>query len=151
METASPNYFRYRCVCHWGPECLNLKKLLDEAGDVLLTRMILFRPGSSQTSTALRSAMKTFHARAGASFDSWKRKNTAREVKGSSDASLRADLKSRVSQATKKAGEFQIRKREASKVTTPNIVSVKTAKTIPKSKPKEDGTEVVEEGPRVDC
>jgi hypothetical protein len=43
----------------------------------------------------------------------WKRKNTAREVKGSADASFRADLKSKVSQATKKAGEFQIRKRGA--------------------------------------
>jgi hypothetical protein len=41
----------------------------------------------------------------------WKRKNTAREVKGSADASLRADLKSKASQATKNAGEFQIQKR----------------------------------------
>ena len=44
-------------------------------------------------------------------MDAWKRKNTAREVKGSTDAAFRADLKSKVSQATKKAGEFQIRKR----------------------------------------
>jgi hypothetical protein len=32
-------------------------------------------------------------------------------VKGSADAAFRADLKSKVSQATKKAGEFQMRKR----------------------------------------
>jgi hypothetical protein len=37
-------------------------------------------------------------------MDAWKRKNTAREVKGSADAAFRADLKSKVSQATKKAG-----------------------------------------------
>jgi hypothetical protein len=48
--------------------------------------------------------LKTFHARAGASMDAWKRKDTAREVKGSADASFRANLKSKVSQATKKAG-----------------------------------------------
>jgi hypothetical protein len=72
--------------------------------------------GSSVPASVLQSlldhiVLKVFHARAGASMDAWKRKNTAREVKGSADASLRADLKSKVSQATKKAGEFQIRKR----------------------------------------
>ncbi len=40
-----------------------------------------------------------------------KEKNMAREVKGSAEAAFRADLKSNVSQATKQAGEFQIRKR----------------------------------------
>jgi hypothetical protein len=58
-----------------------------------------------------RIVLKVFHARAGASMDAWKRKNTGREVKGSTDAAFRADLKSKVSQTTKKAGEFQIRKR----------------------------------------
>jgi hypothetical protein len=56
-----------------------------------------------------RIVLKTFHAQAGASMDAWKRKNTAREVKGTADASLRADLKSKVSQTTKKkAGDFVI-------------------------------------------
>ena len=72
--------------------------------------------GSSIPVSVLKSLMdrivlKVFHARAGASMDAWKRKHTAREVKGSTDAAFRADLKSKVSQATKKAGEFQIRKR----------------------------------------
>jgi hypothetical protein len=58
-----------------------------------------------------RIVLKVFHARAGASMDAWKRKNTGREVKGSTDAAFRTDLKSKVSQATKNAGEFQIRKR----------------------------------------
>jgi hypothetical protein len=33
-----------------------------------------------------RIVLKTFHARAGASMAAWKRKNTARELKGSADA-----------------------------------------------------------------
>ena len=72
--------------------------------------------GSSIPDSILKSLMdrivlKVFHARAGASMDTWKRNNTAREVKGSTDAAFRADLKSKVSMATTKAGEFQIRKR----------------------------------------
>jgi hypothetical protein len=46
------------CVCNWGPECLKLKTLLDEAGDVLLTRMISIKRASSETSIALRSVVK---------------------------------------------------------------------------------------------
>jgi hypothetical protein len=38
-------------------------------------------------------------------------KNMAREVEGSADAPFRADLKSKVSQATNKAGEFLTQKR----------------------------------------
>jgi hypothetical protein len=76
--------------------------------------------GSSIPVSVLKSLMdrivlKVFHARAGASMDAWKRNNTAREVKGSTDAAFRASLKSKVkskvSQPTKNAGEFQIRKR----------------------------------------
>jgi hypothetical protein len=57
-DTASPNYFRFRCVCNWGVECFNLKKLLDEAGDDLLTRMIPIKSGASDLSISLRSAVK---------------------------------------------------------------------------------------------
>jgi hypothetical protein len=72
--------------------------------------------GSSIPPSVLKSLMdrlvlKTFHARAGASMDAWKRENTGREVKGSSDAAFRTELKSKVAPATKKAGEFHIRKR----------------------------------------
>jgi hypothetical protein len=74
-----------------------------------------------------RLVLKTFHARAGASMDAWKRKNTAREVKGSADAAFRADLKSKVSQATKKAGEFQIQKRSGDMLTG-NIARAKKGK-----------------------
>jgi hypothetical protein len=49
------------------------------------------------------AVLKTFHGRAGASMDAWKEKNTAWEVKGSTDGSFRADLKSKVSQATNEA------------------------------------------------
>jgi hypothetical protein len=90
-----------------------------------------------------RLVLKTFHARAGASMDAWKRKNTAREVKGSADAAFRADLKSKVSQATQKAGEFQIRKRSGDMVTG-NIARAKKGKPIPKPEPMQE-TEVVEE------
>ncbi len=80
-------------------------------------------------------------------MDAWKRKNTAREVKGSSDAAFRADLKSKVSQATKKAGEFQMRERGADSMVTPTVAGAKTAKKpTPKSKQAEDETEVEEEG-----
>ena len=58
-----------------------------------------------------RIVLKVFHARAGASMDAWKRKNTGRDVKGSTDAAFRTDLKSKVSHTTKNKGEFQIRKR----------------------------------------
>jgi hypothetical protein len=65
----SPDYLRRRCVCNWGIECLNLKKLLAQAGDVLLTRMIpIQRGGISETSTALRSVVK-FHFKLGPEFD----------------------------------------------------------------------------------
>ena len=37
---------------------LHVEKLLCEAGDVLLTRMIRIRPGTSQTIVALRSVVK---------------------------------------------------------------------------------------------
>ena len=83
-----------------------------------ITKIAFFEAstGSSIPDSILKSLMdrivlKVFHARAGASMDTWKRNNTAREVKGSTDAAFRADLKSKVSMATKKAGEFQIRKR----------------------------------------
>ncbi len=81
--------------------------------------------------------LKTIHARAGASMDAWKRKNTAREVKGSADAAFRADLKSKVSQATKKAGEFQIRKRSGDMMTG-NIARAKKGKPIPNPEPEEE-------------
>jgi hypothetical protein len=89
------------------------------------------------------AVLKTFHARAGASMDAFKRKNTAREVKGSVDASFRADLKSKVSQATKKAVEFQIRK-SGGNMLTGTIAETKKGKPTPKPAPA-DGTEVVEE------
>jgi hypothetical protein len=63
------------------------------------------------TSLMDRLVLKTCYARAGASMDAWKRKNTGREVKGSEDAAFRPSLNSKTSQATKKAGESQIRKR----------------------------------------
>jgi hypothetical protein len=68
-------------------------------------------PASVLNSLMDRIVLKVFHARAGASMDAWKKNNTAREVKGSTDAAFRADLKSKVSHSTKKAGEFKIRKR----------------------------------------
>jgi hypothetical protein len=89
--------------------------------------------GSTIPVTVLKSLMdrlvlKTFHARAGASMKAWKRKNTAREVKGSTDASFRGDLKSKVSQATKKKGEFQIRKRRG------NMLPLNMSRTAKKTK-----------------
>ena len=90
-----------------------------------------------------RLVLKTFHARAGASMDAWKRENTAREVKGSSDAAFRADLKSKVSQATKKAGEFQIRKRSG-KTLSGTVERAKKGRPVPKLEPIEE-TAVVEE------
>jgi hypothetical protein len=89
-----------------------------------------------------RLVLKTFHARAGASMDAWKRKNTAREVKGSTDASFRADLKSKVSQTTKKAGEFQIRKRGGNMLSQTIAGVAKKDKPTPKPKPTEEETEV---------
>jgi hypothetical protein len=56
-STGSPIYLVKRCVCHWGPECMSLKKLLVEAEDVLLTKMIRIAPGNSETCIALRSAV----------------------------------------------------------------------------------------------
>jgi hypothetical protein len=65
-STVSPNYLVRRC--NWGPECMSLKKLLDEAGDVLLTRMIRIHPGNSETCIALRSVVK-FHFKLGTAYD----------------------------------------------------------------------------------
>jgi hypothetical protein len=67
-NTASPNFFQHRCVCTWGAECIQLKKLLDEAGDVLLTRMIPIQLGCTDNSIALRSVVK-FHFKLGSDFD----------------------------------------------------------------------------------
>ena len=50
-----------------------------------------------------------------------------RVLKGSADALLRADLKSKVAQGTKKAGEFQIRKR-GTHMLTQTIVGAKKGK-----------------------
>ena len=89
-------------------------------------------PFSVLNSLMDRLVLKVFHARAGASMDAWKRRNTAREVKGSTDAAFRADLKSKVSTATKKAGEFQIRKRGGNMLDDDNetgIIACKRAKT----------------------
>jgi hypothetical protein len=66
--TASPNYFRFHCVCNWGVECFNLKKLLDEAGDDHLTRMIPIKSGASELSISLRSAVK-LHFKLGSEDD----------------------------------------------------------------------------------
>jgi hypothetical protein len=98
--------------------------------------------GSSTPVSVLQSlldrlVLKVFHARAGASMEAWKRKNTAREVKGSADASLRADLKSKVLQATKKAGEFQIRKRGGNEATQTGGGSAKKTKPTPKPSKEE--------------
>jgi hypothetical protein len=90
--------------------------------------------GSSIPVSALKSLMdriilKTFRAQAGASMDAWKRRNTACEVKGSVDALLRADLKSKVSQiAKKKAGDFRIQKRGAQVLTSWTHVGAKKGK-----------------------
>jgi hypothetical protein len=64
----SANYLRQHCVCNWGTECLNLKKLLAQAGDVLPTRMIRTQLGTSETSIALRLAVK-FHFKLGLEYD----------------------------------------------------------------------------------
>ncbi len=81
-----------------------------------------------------RIVLKVFHARAGASMNAWKLKNTARAVKGSSDAAFRADLKSKVSKTTKEVGEFVIKKRGAH-VLTETIGDAKKSKGV--SKPRE--------------
>jgi hypothetical protein len=47
---------------------LNLKELLDEAGDDLPARMIPIKPGVSKTSIALRSVVK-FHFKLGTEHD----------------------------------------------------------------------------------
>ena len=47
---------------------MNLKKLLAQADDVLLTRMISIQPGGSETSIALRSVVK-FHFKLGPEYD----------------------------------------------------------------------------------
>jgi hypothetical protein len=65
-----------------------------------------------------------------------------------SDASFWADLKSKMSEAMKKAGEFQMQKRGAGNMVTPTVAGVakRTAKPTPKSKTMEDETEIVKEG-----
>jgi hypothetical protein len=55
-------------MCNWGAECMNLKKLLFEADDLLLTRTIRIQPGGSETSVALRSVVK-FHFKLGQEHD----------------------------------------------------------------------------------
>jgi hypothetical protein len=68
-HTGSPNYLRRRCVCNWGIDCWNIKKLLAQAGDVVHTRMIpIQRDGISETSIALRSVVK-FHFKLGPEYD----------------------------------------------------------------------------------
>ncbi len=47
---------------------MNLKKLLVQADDVLLTRMICIQPSGSETSVALRSVVK-FHLKLGPEDD----------------------------------------------------------------------------------
>jgi hypothetical protein len=77
-----------------------------------------------------------------------KEKNTARQVKGSSDAAFRTDLKSKVSQATKnKAGEFQMRKPKRGRDTlTQTVAGAKKGKLAPKQAPRATmETEVAEE------
>jgi hypothetical protein len=55
----SPHYLRQHCVCNWGTECLNLRKLLaQQAGDILLTRMICIQLGTFETSFVLRPVVK---------------------------------------------------------------------------------------------
>jgi hypothetical protein len=81
-------------------------------------------------------------------MDAWKRKNTAREVKGLADASLRADLKSKASQATKnEAGEFQMRKPKRGRdMLTQTVAGAKKGKPAPKQAPTATmETEVAEE------
>ena len=77
------------CSCSDLQQCWNQKAFFDACEGSALPIPIL-------KALMDQLVMKTFHARAGASFDSWK-KNTARKVKGSLDAFLRVDLKSRVS------------------------------------------------------
>jgi hypothetical protein len=91
-------------------------------------------PASTLQSLMDRIVLKVFHARAGASMNAWKLKNTARAVKGSSDAAFRADLKSKVSKTTKEVGEFVIKKRGAH-VLTETIGDAKKSKGV--SKPRE--------------
>ena len=79
--------------------------------------------------------MKVFHAWAGASMKAWKLKNTARAVKGSSDAAFRADLKLKVAKTTKEVGEFAIKKRGAG-VLTEAIGDAKKVRGVPT--PRED-------------
>jgi hypothetical protein len=54
----SPQYLNRGCMCNWGLECLELKKLFAEAGHVSQTRMIPIKPGASDTTVALRSLVK---------------------------------------------------------------------------------------------
>mmetsp|Transcript_777 Transcript_777/g.1017 ORF Transcript_777/g.1017 Transcript_777/m.1017 type:complete len:94 (+) Transcript_777:1268-1549(+) len=84
-----------------------------------------------------RIVLKVFHARAGASMNAWKLKNTARVVKGSSDAAFRADLKSKVSKTTKEVGEFVIR-RQGVHLFNETIGDAKKGKGLPKSREDEE-------------
>jgi hypothetical protein len=84
-----------------------------------------------------RIVLKVFHARAGASMNAWKFKNTARVVKGSSDAAFRADLKSKVSKTTKEVGEFVIR-RQGVHLFNETIGDAKKGKGLPKSREDEE-------------
>ena len=64
----SPSNFRSHCAGNWGAERMSLKKLLDQAGKALLMRMIPVKPGISETSIALGSALK-LHFKLGAECD----------------------------------------------------------------------------------
>ena len=68
-STVSPAYLERPCCCNWGSECCILKKLLCEAGDVLLTRMIRIRPGTSETMIALNRSVVEFIFRLGPEYD----------------------------------------------------------------------------------
>jgi hypothetical protein len=66
-------------------------------------------PDSALQSLMDQTVLKVFHARAGASMNAWKSKNTDRAVKGSSDAAFGSDLKSKVSKTTKEVGVESLR------------------------------------------
>jgi hypothetical protein len=57
-QNRSPQHLNRGCMCNWGPDCLKLKKLFAEAGDVSQTRMIPIKPGASDASVVLRSLVK---------------------------------------------------------------------------------------------
>jgi hypothetical protein len=83
-------------------KCGDQKSFFDScAGSVI--------PDSALQSLMDQTVLKVFHARAGASMNAWKSKNTDRAVKGSSDAAFGSDLKSKVSKTTKEVGVESLR------------------------------------------